>query len=158
MAGTQSTIRVEYDDTQIQRLLRKLNRLSDDMSPAMLEVSEYMHERTRDHFDNEQAPDGTPWATLSPATLKRKQQQGVPVNQILHGQSLHLRDTIYPFHSADEAGVSTGPGTEAYAATHQFGDETRNIEARPYLGLSAEDEQEIIGILEDHIRDAMEKR
>lgn len=152
MAGTHSTIGVDYDDSQIRDALQRLNRLAGDMSPAMREIAEYLHERTRDHFDNETAPDGTPWATLTDATLKRKLKQGVPVNQILHGQSLHLRDTIFPFHSEDEAGVSTGPGTSAYAATHQFGDDSRNIQARPYLGLSPADEQEILGIIDDHIQ------
>lgn len=153
MAGTQYTINVDtgIDDTQIQVYLKKLHKLSGNMSPAMLEISEFLHERSRDHFDEEQAPDGTPWATLTPETLARKRKKGVPVNQILHGEHLHLRDTIYPFHSIDMAGVSTGPGTSAYAATHQFGDEERNIEARPYLGLSAEDEIEIIEIIKEHI-------
>lgn len=151
MAGTNLSIGVQYDDSQIQKHLRKLHKLSGDMSPAMLEISEFLHERTRDHFDDEQAPDGTPWATLSPATLKRKQAKGYPVDQILHGQSLHLRDTVFPFHNSIQAGVSTGPGTAAYAATHQFGDEKRNIKARPYLGLSTADELEIIEILKEHI-------
>ncbi|MGD9861558.1 MAG: hypothetical protein AB7S90_16105, partial [Marinobacterium sp.] len=50
------------------------------------------------------------------------------VDKILHGQSLHLRDTIFPFWSKNEAGVSTGPGTEAYAAAQQFGTEGLNIQ------------------------------
>ncbi|WP_292950183.1 MULTISPECIES: phage virion morphogenesis protein [unclassified Neptuniibacter] len=151
MAGTHLTLGVDYNDQQIQHYLKKLHKLSNDMSPAMLEVSEFLHERSRDHFDDQEAPDGTPWATLTPETLARKRKKGVPVNQILHGEHLHLRDTIYPFHSTDVAGVSTGPGTTAYAATHQFGDEERNIEARPYFGLSAEDELEIIEIVKEHI-------
>lgn len=151
MAGTHLTLGVDYDDQQLQVYLKKLHKLSGDMAPAMLEISEFLHERSRDHFDDQQAPDGTPWATLSPKTLARKAKKGVPVNQILHGEHLHLRDTIYPFHSPTATGISTGPGTTAYAATHQFGDERRNIEARPYLGLSAEDELEIVDILKEHL-------
>ncbi len=90
MAGTRDTISVDFDDSQIQTYLHKLHKLGGDMSSVMLEISEFMHERTRDHFDAEEAPDGTPWATLSPATLKRKQAKGYPINKILHGQSLHL--------------------------------------------------------------------
>lgn len=152
MAGTHLNLSVDFDDAEIQKYFRRLHRLGADMSPATMEISEFLHERTRDHFDDEQAPDGTPWPTLTPETLKRKQAKGVPTNKILHGESLHLRDTIFPFHNPFAAGVSTGPGTAAYAATHQFGDESRNIEARSYLGLSAEDELEIIEILKDHIR------
>jgi phage gpG-like protein len=51
--------------------------------------------------------------------------------------------------------VSTGPGTEAYAATQQFGAEERNIEARPFLGLSTEDEIEVIEILNQFLTDGV---
>ncbi|MGO2354644.1 MAG: phage virion morphogenesis protein [Marinomonas foliarum] len=151
MAGVTEGIRIELDNSEIQKALQKLSQIGSDMPAAMLEISEYLHERTRDHFDNEQEPDGTPWATLSPETLERKQKQGVSVNKILHGETLDLRDTIFAFHSANEAGVSTGPGTEAYAATQQFGDDDRNIVARKYFGLGDEDETEIIDIIHDHL-------
>ncbi len=153
MAGSYSSfdsIRVSYDDSAITQALKKLQALGGNMQPAMLEISEFLHYRTREHFDETEAPDGTPWATLTPKTLARKQKQGVPVADPLHGESLHLRDMIFPFASNDEAGVSTGPGTEQYAATHQFGDEKRNIAARPYLGLSAADEAEILEIVEGY--------
>lgn len=115
----------------------------------MMEIAEYLHGQTREHFDNEEDPDGNAWAPLQASTLARKSRQGVPVNQILHGETLHLRDTIFPFWSANEAGVSTGPGTDAYAATHQFGDDSRNIDARPFLGIGPDDEAEIIAILQE---------
>ncbi|MGB1239944.1 MAG: phage virion morphogenesis protein [Pseudomonadales bacterium] len=152
MAGVQDGINVQFDDSAIQRALRELEQRAESVLPAMLEISEYLHERTRDHFDNAESPDGTPWATLTPETLARKSKKGVPVNLPLHGESLHLRDTIFPFASDVEAGVSTGPGTAAYAATHQFGDETRNIVARSFLGLSEEDEQEILRIIGEHLQ------
>jgi phage virion morphogenesis protein len=151
VAGVTNSIQVDFDDSDIQKALQKLSKLPDNLPAAMLEISEYLHERTRDHFDNEQEPDGTPWKTLSPETLERKEKQGVSMNKILHGETLNLRDTIFAFHSADEAGVSTGPGTEAYAATQQFGDDDRNIEARKYFGLADEDETEIIDIIHSHL-------
>ncbi|WP_028470031.1 hypothetical protein [Neptunomonas japonica] len=86
---------------------------------------------------------------------KAKQRKGVPIDKILHGQHLHLRDTIFPFWGNNEAGVSTGPGTEAYAATQQLGAEERNIEARRFLGLSAEDETEVIEIMNQFLTDGV---
>ncbi len=151
MAGVTDSIQIDFDDSEIQKALQKLSKIGDKLPAAMLEISEYLHERTRDHFDNEQEPDGTPWKTLSPETLERKKKQGVSINKILHGETLNLRDTIFPFHSSSEAGVSTGPGTEAYAATMQLGDDDRNIEARRFFGISTEDETEIIGIIHSHI-------
>ena len=144
------SIRIDFDDSKIMRELNRLQSLGTQMQPVLLEISEYLHTSTRDRFDQGEAPDGTPWATLTPKTLARKQKQGVPINDPLHGESLHLRDMMFPFHSDTEAGVSTGPGTEKYAATHQFGDSDRNIEARPYLGLSVEDEVEILEIIESY--------
>jgi phage gpG-like protein len=38
-----------------------------------------------------------------------------------------------------------------YAATHQFGDDERNIPARPYLGLSQENAQDVLDVIEDWI-------
>ncbi len=37
------------------------------------------------------------------------------------------------------------------AATHQFGDDDRNIPERPFLGISKADELEILAILGDHL-------
>jgi phage virion morphogenesis protein len=147
MAATNSTISIDYDSQAVTAILDQLIANVSDTQPAMMEIAEYLHERTRDHFDNQQDPDGTSWAPLAASTLKAKQRKGVPVDKILHGQHLHLRDTIFPFWSNGEAGVSTGPGTEAYAATQQFGADERNIPARPFLGLSAEDEAEVIEIM-----------
>ena len=185
MAGTQQQITVDYDDVQVQDALNRLLQLTQNTEPVMSEIAEYLHGRTRDNFDAEQDPDGNAWAPLKDSTKKRKADQGVPINKILHGQSLHLRDTIFPFWSDNEAGVSTGPGTDAYAAAQQFGTEgmkinvpahqrlvrqafgntlrfpvwsnvkahsiTGSTPARPFLGVSKDDEREILEILEDEI-------
>lgn len=126
MAG--ANIQIDYEDEEVLDVLGRLVEVTENTEPVMMEIAEYLHERTRDHFDDETAPDGTPWAPLAESTKKRKADQGVPIDKILHGQSLHLRDTIFPFWSRNEAGVSTGPGTEAYAAAHQFGTEDMTIQ------------------------------
>ncbi|KJZ06483.1 hypothetical protein TW85_25050, partial [Marinomonas sp. S3726] len=88
-------------------------------------------------------------------TLERKEKKGVSVNKILHGETLHLRDTIFSFSSDDEAGLSTGPGTEAYAATQQFGDTDRNIVERRYFGIGELDETEIISIIHEYLEEPL---
>jgi len=40
-------------------------------------------------------------------------------------------------------------------ATHQFGDPRRNIWARPFLGISDDDQVEIIAILRRHVANAL---
>ncbi|MCC8998035.1 MAG: phage virion morphogenesis protein [Candidatus Contendobacter sp.] len=42
-----------------------------------------------------------------------------------------------------------------YGATHQFGNPNLNIPARPFLGLSQSDEQELLDILNDHLNRAL---
>lgn len=156
MAGATDSIRIDFDDSEIQKALQKLSKLPDNLPAAMLEISGYLDNRTRDHFDNEQEPDGTPWATLSPETLERKEQDSeISIHKKLHGKTQLLRDDIFAFSSADEAGVATGGDTKKYAATHQFGDDDRNIPARPFFGLSDEDETEIIDIIHDHLSRAL---
>lgn len=155
MAGVTDSIKVDFDDSNIQKALLKLSKIGDNLPTAMLEISEYLHERTRDHFDNEEDPDGIPWQTLSAETLERKEKKGVSVNKILHGETLHLRDTIFSFSSDDEAGLSTGPGTEAYAATQQFGDPDRNIVERRYFGIGELDETEIISIIHEYLEEPL---
>lgn len=185
MAGTQQQISVDYDDSLVQDALNRLLQLTQNTEPVMMEIAEYLHGQTREHFDNEQDPDGNAWAPLKESSKKRKADMGVPINKILHGQHLHLRDTIFPFWSDNESGVSTGPGTDAYAAAQQFGTEgmkinvpahqrlvrqafgkelpfpvwsnvkahtiTGSLPARPFMGVSKDDEREILEILEDEI-------
>jgi len=152
MAGTQ--IQIEHNSDAIQQALNQLLQRGGDASPAMAEIAEFLHRQTRDHFDQEQAPDGTPWAPLSETTQAFRAEAGVSVNRILH-QSLMLRDQIHPFWGANEAGVSTGGNTEPYAAMQQFGGTTspqsmipgKKIPARPYLGLGEVDEDGVLDIL-----------
>jgi phage gpG-like protein len=40
-------------------------------------------------------------------------------------------------------------------STHQFGDDERGIPARPFLGVSEDDEQMIQDILQDHFEEAL---
>lgn len=137
MAGARDTFTVEYDDANLQEAINRLVALTDDLTPANIEIAEYLHRRTRDHFDNEEDPDGTQWQPVSKATQDEKdrgysiggERTSLPIpGKTLHGATLHLRDTLFPFWSKDEAGVSTGPATQDYAAVHQFGNEGEQIQ------------------------------
>lgn len=136
MSGVQERITVDFDDTQVQDVLNRVLRVTDNTEPVMMEIAEYLHGQTREHFDNEQAPDGTPWAKVKPETQEEKNQgyyvggerTSLPIpGKTLHGVTLNLRDMIHPFWSKTEAGVSTGMETDAYAAAHQFGTEGMTI-------------------------------
>ncbi|MBL0307669.1 MAG: phage virion morphogenesis protein [Chitinophagaceae bacterium] len=71
-----------------------------------------------------------------------------------------LQDTIRYQLTADGNGVEIGTNRfagewEGGAAVHQFGDKKGNIPARPFLGLSANDEREILDVLDRFMRQAI---
>jgi phage virion morphogenesis protein len=158
MAGT--LFEIDHNSDEIYQAFNEVLTRAQNSSPVMAEIAEYLHLQTREHFDNEEAPDGTPWAPLSETTLAFRAQAGLSVDKILH-QSLMLRDQIHPFYDAESAGVSTGQSTSAYAAMQQFGGTTSSssmipgveIPARPYLGLSDDDEQYVVELLGDFLVD-----
>ncbi|MNZ38299.1 Phage virion morphogenesis family protein [compost metagenome] len=120
------------------------------------DIGEYLHLSTDDRFRAQVGPDGTPWAPLSPVTLARKKG-----NRILR-ESGTLQDTLRHQVSGNELSFGTD---RPYGAAMQFGmrkgyaGKTRrgasipwgDIPARPYLGLSAEDDAEILAIIEDYL-------
>lgn len=121
------------------------------------------------NFAAETAPDGTPWASLRPATLKRREQAGLTSTKILNATG-KMRSEINARPESDH--VSVGSPAEQ-AAVMQFGAAQGafgafigkdklgrdhfhhmpwgDIPARPFLGLSTDDEAEIIRIAEDWI-------
>jgi phage gpG-like protein len=60
-----------------------------------------------------------------------------------------LRDLNY--QSSHSSGLQFGTD-KVYGATHQFGDATRNITARPFLGVSDEDETAILDIVNEWLK------
>lgn len=114
-------------------------------------VGDHLLNSVGENFENETAPDGTRWKTLSAVTrdLRARKYGNAPVT-ILRASGA-LRGSINA--AASDTDVRIGSALP-YAAIHQLGGEAgRNrkvtIPARPYLGLSSEDETEIFAIAED---------
>ena len=133
MAGVSYSI--QYDDRQVQSYLKRAIRATENLRPAMTAIGELIIDKTQQRFTREQAPDGTPWAPLSPKTIKYKKRSK---NKILILSS-NLKNKYYKRATRNTVTVSTDGITIAYAATHQFGDDKRNIPARPYLGIAQKD-------------------
>lgn len=171
MAGVQVT---GFSELSLDELRARLNNVDADLGSAMVEISEALLQSTQERAAKEVAPDGTPWTPLAESTKLQKARQSLSINKILHGESGNLFGTLFPFAGALEAGVSTGPGSSQYAAAHQFGSQfggslpraprlpagsrgklgaitsvskRRQIPARPYLGISRDDQAEVIDIL-----------
>lgn len=152
-------IRIEVDDRTVKAWLAKLERVVTDMTPAMRAIGHFLAESARLRFRDSTAPDGRRWAPLSPVTIARRRK----------GSSTPLLDTGRLRNSitfrADRRSADIGTNV-IYAAVQQLGarkgafGRTRrgspipwgNIPARPYLGVSADDRRDIVGLLRDVIQ------
>lgn len=140
---------VEFSATTPEFLAaaKKLRRLAGfDEAQILDDIGEVMESGARRRIAEEKAdPLGVPWAPWSESYAETREGH----HSVLEGKGQLL----------DSQSYKTGPGevrqgsNEEYAAIHQFGGEEvgMNIPERPYLGLSAEDEADIIAIVSDHI-------
>jgi len=136
MAGVRITIDAQGIDP-LQARVRGLARM--DTSSLMPRLGEYLLDSTRARFGPQQAPDGTPWAALAPRTSARKKHNP---SKILTERGFLRKNLRYQVLS--KTTVQVGSNLE-YAATHQYG--RAGIPARPFLGLSPKDHQEIRAII-----------
>jgi phage gpG-like protein len=176
MAGVNLGIRVELDDRRIMAALRSLERAGGNMQLAFAGIGEYLLLSHRERWDKEQAPDGTPWEPLADSTLRRKMLKGVrrgkgqkrkslttgkgtkagAINALARSKILVERSDLRDLLLYQASGDGLLFGTDRiYGATHQYGDEERNIPAREFLGLSEADQVEVIAIIDSHLEAAM---
>ena len=147
MAG--ASVRVRVDDKRVREALERLVRAGGDIEGALAEIGEHLIRSHRDRFARGVDPEGRAWQPLKPATIarKRKNADKVLIESGMLMESLHYN--VAP----DRLEFGTD---RIYGATHQFGRPEANIPARPFLGISREDEAEILNIIEDRILRALE--
>lgn len=158
--------RLETSGAQaIERALAGLVARFDDIEPLMTGIGVYLEGATIERFDTVTAPDGSSWTP----SIRAKTEGGKTLTD-----STQLRSSI----TSDPDSRSVAVGTnKIYAGIHQFGGTIRaksaaglrfqlpgglgfrrvmevEMPARPFLGLSAEDETEILAQIEDYARDA----
>jgi phage virion morphogenesis protein len=148
MAGAAITIDYEFNDKHIVDALKRLERAGADMEPAFVDIGESLLNSTRQRFEYMEDPDGNPWAGLMVDYQKRKKKNKDKI-LVLEG---YMRDTLA--YNASRTGLELGTN-RIQGATHQFGDEERGIVARPFLGLSEDDEAMIMDTLHDHFELAL---
>lgn len=163
-------ISIELDTSTIQEAIKRLSSVTQNMQPLMQDIGLKLAENTQERFRTNVGPDGKVWKPS-----ERAQREGGRT-LLDHG---HLRDSITYAAANDQVEIGTNM---VYAAIHQFGGKTSphkiaakrvkalsfngrftksvnhpgsNIPPRPFLGLSAEDEREVMGIIEDHIQAAL---
>ena len=160
-----SSVSVKVDvDSNLEQLISRLDRISGiDKAGVMRAVAEGLRTSTQERFRTGNAPDGSSWEPSKRASEKKRGKTLV--------QSGALKNSIRA--RADATGAAVGTN-KIYAATHQFGDERTirakngkylkfkvggrfvsvpvvrvNIPARPFLGISQSDDEEIRELLEE---------
>jgi len=143
MAGA-SIINITWDDKEVKARLKRLAKLAGDISPALAEIGEHLTRSHRQRFADGVDPEGNAWELLAESTLARKKKNADKI-LIEHGG---LMDSLH--YNADAHSLEFGTNL-IYGATHQFGSEDGDIPARPFLGISEDDQREIVQIIDDHI-------
>ena len=168
-------IRIKIQDEHVQSALAHLSGKMANLSPVMKIIGEYLVRSTDARFSRQgPAPDGTPWAPLKKSTLARKRSAKILT------ESGALRGDIH-YMLIGTNGVSVGTTDRVpYAAIHQLGGRTPArtirpvnkkalswpgaahpvnsvnhpgsvIPARPFLGVSAQDSDTIVGYINRYL-------
>ena len=145
MAGSFVSVDV-IGSSSLANALNRLMKNVDDSSPALRDIGEHLLESTQDRMSDEVDPQGQAWEPLSVNTIEQKSLSSQS-DKILRGYGT-LADTLNYQLNGDQ--LLFGSNME-YAATHQFGRDKANIPAREFLGISADDESEILDILRSHL-------
>jgi len=158
MAGAQNIIEIQIDDAEVRAELRRLLAKLHDFTPFFNDVGEQLLNSTRERFRSQRAPDGAPWAPLSPAYRARKPKH----KDLILTLNGYLRGTLAKRADKDSLRIGT---PMIYGAVHQFGatrgafGRTRygvpvpwgDIPARPFLGLSDDDRNDLLDALNEYL-------
>jgi phage virion morphogenesis protein len=144
MAGASVTI----DDRDLLAALSRLQQAGGNMRAVFNDIGELLLKSTSERFESEQSPDGEPWALL---TVKYVTEKPYNYDKILVLDGYLLGSLDY---QSSETAVQIGTNIK-YGATHQFGRPDDGIIARPFLGLSASDKEEVLIRIAEHLRHAV---
>lgn len=129
----------------IQAINQLKVKLNGDLTPLMEAIGGELESGTRQRFAQKHAPDGSYWAKLKSSTIRQKINKKGDNAGILV-ESGRLEESIA--YQADKHSVSVGV-SETYGVYHQFG--TVRMDARPFLGISADDERTILEMINDYL-------
>lgn len=144
MAGVNITLSLTGGDVA-STALQALARATGDRTPYFKDVGEYLKQSVEQRFREQVDPNRNPWISLSRSTEKKR-------NKKILTESKRLRRSIVYRASRDQLELGTNV---IYAATHQFG--RGPIPARPFLGFSDADRDEILTLASEHLERAVER-
>lgn len=124
-----------------------------DFRAPLRTVALYLNAQARKCFDEQRAPDGTPWAKFKrPPSVKR----GGSSSKLLRDTGILMGSMTAQVqgHVEEVTATSLRWGSNVpYAAFHQYG--TRFIPARPFLGITAKDVERIGLIVTEWLKKAV---
>lgn len=157
------TMTIKFDGKEVQSALAKTLAAIDRPRPMLLKIGEELADSTMRRFPKGKSPDGVPWAPKRPSTIASRPRGG---KRPLIGESKTLSTSI----SFSVQGNAITVGSNAIqAAVLQFGapkgslwkGKDKNgrkaqapwgdIPARPFLGVSKDDEATILEIVGDYL-------
>lgn len=166
------TVLTKIDDSDILRVMGRLQKKAANLHPCLKNIGLHLEESTQQRFNKEEDPAGIHWAALKSSTLKRKKGTKILT------ESSGMRDSI--ISAVRNNGLRVGTN-KVYAATHQFGRDKMpehkrtvttvfgkklkfpvwaqvrsydpKIPARPFLGFSNTDREEIMAIMQDYLKE-----
>lgn len=149
MAGASQSINLEIENAaEVKAAFQELQARLADLTPVFRDIGDAMLNSTRARFGSHTAPDGSSWAELNKDYKARK-----PKNK---DKILTLYGDLAALLDYQPAPREVRIGTPLiYGAAHQFGRPEINLPARPFLGLSAADEQELLDILNEYLTGAL---
>lgn len=144
MAGAQITFNGRAAMVAIQDMANAL----DNAEPLMRSIGEHLLIAHNARWDAQVSPEGIPWAPLSPRYKARKAKER-PGAKLLVFDNL-LRGTLRYQPSATDVVFGTD---RPYGARMQFGDGegAGGILARPWLGTSQADDEEILAMTQEYL-------
>lgn len=149
MAGASQSIHLEIENAaEVKAAFQELAARLADLTPVFRDIGEAMLNSTRARFSSQTAPDGSPWAALSPDYQARKKKNADKI--------LTLYGNLARLLNYQPAPMEVRIGTPLiYGAAHQFGRPEINLPARPFLGVSDDDAAEILAILNEYLAGAL---
>lgn len=153
-----------YNTDTLDPMLQAVREALEDPSEAMADIGELLLSSSQDRMLRGENPDGSPFAPRSPATLARYAKLGLSFGAPLN-VSGDMRNHL--FYEASKEGVEYGSnaiqsavmqfgaakgafGTASNGSSIPWGD----IPAREFIGISEEDQSNIVLELEEWLQDA----
>lgn len=158
--------RTVFNGQPIVQALRAAQGQLVEMMPVYEGIGEYLIDSTKSRFRLGVDPDGHAWAPKSPVTIERYRRAGDgTLTKPLLGPSRRLSNEIVKY--VDRIGVEVGSNLDysgvmqAGATKGAFGTDRHgrplpwgNIPARVWLGISEQDERNILDIVDEHLETA----